>query len=187
MPSEPLLIRDATDRDVASITRIYAHEVLNGIASFEEFAPSEAEMAGRMAKIRALGLPYLVAEKAGAVLGYAYAGQFHARAAYRFTVEDTIYIDRGVRGRGVGRALLETLIARCEAIGCRQMMALITRVDDSASIVLHEKIGFRPMGIAHAVGYKFGRWTDVVYMQRTLGPGDAAPPDRPAPGQAVAD
>ena len=187
MPREAPIIRDATEADVGAITRIYGYEVENGIATFEEVAPSETEMAARRSKIVGLGLPYLVAEDVtGLVMGYAYAGPFHTRAAYRFTVEDTIYIDRGARRRGVGRALLGTLIARSETAGCRQMMALITQVDDSASVALHEKMGFRPIGIAHAVGYKFNHWTDVVYMQRAIGAGDTARPDRAAPGQPVA-
>jgi len=186
MPHDPVTIRDATAADIAAVARIYGHEVEHGIASFEEVAPSEAEMAARHAKIQSLGLPYLVAEdEAGAVIGYAYAGPFHTRAAYRFTVEDTIYIDRNARRRGVAQALMTALIARCTAAGCRQMMALITRADDSASIALHEKLGFRHMGTAEAVGHKFGRWIDVVYMQLTLGSGAATPPDRPAPGQPI--
>jgi phosphinothricin acetyltransferase len=124
----------------------------------------------------------MVAERDGEILGYCYAAPFHTRSAYRFTLEDTIYIDRGARGKGVGKGLLTALIAAAERVGCRQMMALITQVDHSASIGLHEKLGFRPMGIAVAVGYKFGRWTDVVYMQRRIGEGDATAPDRAAPG-----
>jgi len=186
MPLEGLIVRDATPSDAGAIARIYGREVEDGVASFEEVAPSETEMAARMAKITALGLPYLAAEgKAGRFLGYSYAAPYHARAAYRFTVENTIYIDADARGQGVGKALLGELIARCEAAGCRQMMALITGVAGSASVALHEKMGFRTMGVAEAVGFKRGQWRDVVYMQRVLGAGSAAPPDRSAPGQAI--
>jgi len=187
MPPEAPLIRDATVADIAAITAIYGYEVENGIASFEEMAPSEQEMTARMTKVVGLGLPYLAAEGPdGRFLGYSYAGPFHARAAYRFTVEDSIYIDRGARRQGVGGALLKTLIARCGAAGCRQMMALISRGEDRASIALHEKMGFRSMGVAEAVGYKFGRWIDVAYMQLPIGPGQSTPPDRSAPGQPIA-
>jgi phosphinothricin acetyltransferase len=180
-------IRDATENDIPSIARIYAYEVEHGIATFEEVPPTDAEMKNRMAAIDERGLPYLVAEHQGEILGYCHATPFHTRTAYRFTVEDTIYMDRGARGRGVGRGLLAALIERTEALGCRQMMGLITQVDDSASIALHEKLGFRPVGIARAVGFKFGRWTDVVYMQRPLGSGDARLPDRPAPALSIVE
>jgi phosphinothricin acetyltransferase len=179
----PFHIRAATPADIGAITRIYGDEVAHGVASLEEAPPPESEMAARMAKITGLGLPYLVAENAGRVLGYSYAGPFHTRSAYRFTLEDTIYIDRDARGLGVGRALVEALLVAAEQIGCRQMMALISFVDDSVSVRLHEKLGFRPLGIATAVGYKFGRWIDVMYMQRRIGGGDATPPDRAAPGR----
>ena len=166
------VIRDATEADIGAITAIYRDEVEHGVASFEETAPSEQEMTARMAKVVGLGLPYLAAEDHdGRFLGYSYAGPFHARAAYRFTVEDSIYVDRGARRQGVGRALLEELIDRCEKAGCRQMMALITDTDDSPSIALHTKLGFRLMGVAQGVGYKFGQWLDVAYMQLPLGLG----------------
>jgi L-amino acid N-acyltransferase YncA len=176
--SEPFDVRDATQADAAQIAAIYADEVAHGIATFEEVAPSVEDMAGRMSNIQRLGLPYLVAERAGRVLGYAYAGQFHPRAAYRYTLEDTVYIDKDARRRGVAKALLDALLARCEALGARQMMALITSVPGSASIALHQSLGFRSMGVAPAVGYKFGHWLDVAYMQRPLGAADTTPPDR---------
>jgi len=180
--AEPFRIRDATEADVAQIAAIYAHEVEHGVSTFEEVAPSAPDITGRMTNIQRLGLPYLVAERAGKVLGYAYAGQFHPRAAYRYTLEDTVYIHKDARRQGVARALLDTLLARCEALGARQMMALITCVPDSASIALHQKLGFRSMGVAPAVGYKFGRWLDVAYMQRPIGAANSTPPDRPALG-----
>jgi phosphinothricin acetyltransferase len=171
-------IREATAADVHQITAIYADEVAHGVATFEEMAPTEQDMAARMANIQRLALPYLVAERDGKVLGYAYAGQFHPRAAYRYTLEDTVYIHKDARRQGVARALLDALVKRCEALGARQMMALITSVPDSASIALHAQMGFRSMGVAPAVGYKFGRWLDVAYMQRPLGAANTTPPDR---------
>jgi L-amino acid N-acyltransferase YncA len=180
---EPFNVRDATQGDVAQIQAIYEDEVLNGVATFEEVAPSAQDMAGRMSNIQRLGLPYLVAERAGHLLGYAYAGQFHPRAAYRYTLEDTVYIHKDARRQGVARALLGALLARCETLGARQMMALITSVPGSASIALHERLGFHSMGVAPAVGYKFGRWLDVAYMQRPIGAADTTPPDRPVLGQ----
>jgi L-amino acid N-acyltransferase YncA len=176
--AESFRIREATEADVPEITAIYADEVAHGIATFEEMAPTVADMADRMAHIKCRALPYLVAERAGKVLGYAYAGQFHPRAAYRYTLEDTVYIDKSARRQGVAKALLDALLARSEALGARQMMALITSVPGSASIALHEKLGFHSMGVAPAVGFKFGRWLDVAYMQRPIGAANTIPPDR---------
>jgi L-amino acid N-acyltransferase YncA len=180
--TDPVHIRDATDADVAQIAAIYAREVETGVATFEEVPPSQQDLASRMTNIKRLGLPYLVAARGGKVMGYAYAGQFHPRAAYRYTLEDTVYIHQDARRQGVARALLGELVIRCEALGARQMMALITSVPGSGSIALHEALGFRSMGVAPAVGYKFGRWLDVAYMQRPLGAADSTPPDRPALG-----
>jgi phosphinothricin acetyltransferase len=179
-------IRNATEADVPAIAAIYAREVLENVATFEEAPPPESEMAARMAKVQGLGLPYIVAEQDDDVQGYAYAGAFHARAAYRFTLEDTVYIRPEMHRRGIGRALLAELLTRGEALGARQMMALITHVPDSASVALHAALGFRMMGVAHSVGYKFGRWLDVAYMQRPLGAADQTPPDCPAPGHSYA-
>ena len=179
---EPLIVRDATDADIAQIAAIYANEVATGVATFEEVAPSLQDMRARLTSIKRLGLPYLVAERDGTVLGYAYAGQFHPRAAYRYTLEDTVYIHHEARRQGVARALLAELLARCEAIGCRQMVALISHVPHSASEALHAKLGFREVGILKAVGYKFGRWLDVAYMQRPVGGADSQMPDRPVLG-----
>ena len=179
---EPLIVRDATDADVAQIAAIYAREVETGVATFEEAPPSKQDLLGRMTNIKRLGLPYLVAERAGKVLGYAYAGQFHPRVAYRYTLENTVYIHHEARRQGVARALLTALMARAQAIGCRQMVALITHVPGSASEALHAELGFRPVGILKAVGYKFGRWLDVAYMQRPIGAADSQMPDRSALG-----
>ena len=140
-------------------------------------------MAARMRKIVGLGLPYLVAESDGAVLGYSYAGPFHPRSAYRYTLEDTIYLHPDAQGQGLGRKLLTILLDRCEAIGCRQMMSLIYSVENSASVALHEKLGFRIVGYAYGVAYKFGRWLDLVQMQKPLGAGNATPPDWAAIGR----
>jgi phosphinothricin acetyltransferase len=180
--ADALNIRDATDADAPAIAAIYAHEVEHGVATFEEAPPSAQDMAGRMTNIRRLGLPYLVAVRAGAVIGYAYAGPFHQRAAYRYTLEDTVYIRHDAHRQGVARALLTELIARCEALGCRQMLAVITYAPGSASVALHGALGFRMLGHAQSIGFKFGRWLDVAYMQRPIGAGDATVPDRPVLG-----
>ena len=179
---DPLRIRDVTEADIPAIAGIYGYEVANGVATFEEVAPSAQDMLGRMTAISRLGLPYLVAEREGEVLGYAYAGQFHQRAAYRYTLEDTVYIRHDAHRQGVARALLTELIARCEALGCRQMLAVITYVADSPSIALHTALGFRMLGHAQSIGFKFGRWLDVAYMQRPVGAADSNSPDRPVLG-----
>ena len=179
---DPLHIRDATAADVDQIAAIYGREVETGIATFEEVPPTAQDMAGRMSKIQELGLPYLVAERAGKIVGYAYAGQFHRRVAYRYTLEDTVYIHRDAHRQGVGRALLAELLARAEQLGCRQMVALISRSPGGASEALHAELGFRSVGVLKAVGYKFGNWLDVAYMQRPIGAADADAPDRPVLG-----
>jgi phosphinothricin acetyltransferase len=177
MPPEPFLIRDATRFDIPAIGAIYRPEVEHGLSSWEEEPPSDGELAARMDKIIGAGLPYLAAERDGAVLGYAYAGFYHGRSAYRYTLEDTVYIDPGARGQGVGKALMVELLARSEAVGCRQMMALIRWIPDSPSIALHKRLGFRMIGIAEGLGYKFGGWLDLALMQKTIGAGNTASPD----------
>jgi phosphinothricin acetyltransferase len=174
-------LRPATPEDVPAIQAIYAHHVLHGLGTFEEVPPSSAEMAERCAAVLDRGLPWLVA-KDGEVLGYAYAGPFRTRAAYRFTVEDSVYVAEAARGRGVGRALLTAIIAECEAMGLRQMVGVIGDSGNAASIALHRACGFEHLGIVPAVGWKFGRWVDVVWMQRALGPGAGAAPDAPGIG-----
>jgi L-amino acid N-acyltransferase YncA len=161
-------IRAAETRDNAAITRIYAHAVLHGTASFETEPPDEAEMARRQAALRASSHPFLVAELVGTVVGYAYAGPYRARPAYRFTVEDSIYVAPDAQRRGVGRALLDRLLAEAEARGFRQMIAVIGDSAQTPSIALHQACGFRRVGIFEAVGFKFGRWLDSVLMQRQL-------------------
>ena len=164
-------IRPAEPRDVAAITRIYDHAVRHGTASFELAPPDEAEMARRQKELFAGGFPYIVAEQATAVVGYAYAGPYRARPAYRWTIEDSIYVDPALHGRGNGRALLERLIAEAERSGFRQMLAVIGDSANAGSIELHRALGFRMVGTFDNVGFKFGRWLDSVLMQRALGKG----------------
>jgi L-amino acid N-acyltransferase YncA len=168
-------IRPSDDRDVATIAAIYRHHVLNGVASFEEVPPDVDEMVRRRGEILAGGLPYLVAERAGRVLGYCYASLYRSRSAYRFSVEDSIYIDQAELGRGIGRALLSELIEQCAARGCRQMVAVIGGSEQWPSIRLHRALGFTEIGTLRAIGYKFGGWVDTVLMQLALGEGAAAP------------
>ena len=169
-------IRPVTPTDAAAITRIYGDAVRHGTASFELEAPDEAEMTRRMRVLLDGNFPYLVAEIAGEVVGYAYAGLYRTRPAYRFTLEDSIYVDQGVQGRGVGRALIERLLADSEARGFRQMIAVIGDSAQTASIALHRAAGFHYVGNIQNVGYKFGRWLDSVIMQRPLGPGALTKP-----------
>ncbi|MBK8325155.1 MAG: N-acetyltransferase [Betaproteobacteria bacterium] len=170
------LLRDARPEDLPAITAIYAHHVRSGTASFETEPPDESEMRERFEAIRSKGLPWLVAELGGRVAGYAYAGPYRARLAYRFTLEDSIYVDPACVRAGVGRALLARLIADCEAAGARQLVAVIGGSDNEASIRLHAGLGFRPVGILRAAGWKHGRWVDSVLMQREIGKGSGAPP-----------
>lgn len=170
------MIRDATPGDLRGIAEIYAHHVATGLASFEEAPPAESEMRTRFESVRAAGLPYLVADEGGRVVGYAYATAYRARSAYRFTLEDSVYVRDGCGGRGIGRALLAELLARCEAGPWRQMVAVIGDSDNHASIGLHRAAGFRVVGTLEAVGFKFGRWVDSVLMQREIGPGARALP-----------
>lgn len=172
----PLAIRPSTADDLPAIQAIYAHHVLHGIASFEEVPPDAAELGRRRADVLARGLPHLVAERDGAVVGFAYAGPYRTRPAYRHTVEDSVYVAHGLSGGGVGRALLERVVALCEAAGCRQMVAVIGDSGNNGSIRLHESLGFTRVGLLPSIGFKLGRWVDSVLMQRALGPGDTVPP-----------
>jgi L-amino acid N-acyltransferase YncA len=169
-------IRPATPADIPAITRIYAHAVRHGTASFELEPPDEAEMIRRQRALFDGGYPYLVAEIDGAVAGYAYAGPYRARPAYRFSVENSIYIASDMHRRGIGRVLLEALIAECEARGFRLMIAVIGDSAQTPSIELHRGAGFALVGALEGVGYKFDRWLDTVLMQRPLGQGRSAPP-----------
>jgi L-amino acid N-acyltransferase YncA len=171
-----LLIRPAGGADIPAITRIYAHAVRTGTASFELDPPDEAEMARRRQALLDGGYPYLAAVAEGAVLGYAYAGAYRARPAYRFSVEDSVYVAPQAHRRGVGRALLARLIADAEARGFRQMIAVIGDSAQTASIELHRAAGFRLIGAIENVGFKFDRWLDTVLMQRALGPGATTNP-----------
>lgn len=168
-----MLVRDARDGDMAQIQAIYAYHVLHGSASFEEEAPSLAEMRRRRAEVLARGLPYLVAEIDGRVVGYSYATPYRTRSAYRFSIENSVYVDHARYRAGAGRALLGELIARCERGDWRQMIAVIGDSAHAASIGLHASFGFRNVGTLEAVGFKFGRWLDSVLMQRHLGLGAA--------------
>jgi phosphinothricin acetyltransferase len=174
-----VLIRPAEEGDAAALAAIYGHHVLHGFGTFEEVPPPPAEMDQRRRAVVAHGLPYLVAEEADRVLGYAYAAPFRARAAYRYTAEDSIYIAPEAIGQGVGRALLSAVLAACEAMGLRQVVAVIGDSGNAASIGLHRALGFEPAGVGKSVGYKHGRWVDIVWMQKPLNGGDATQPDAP--------
>lgn len=175
--SSSLAIRDATPADFPTITTIYAHHVLNGTASFEETPPDADELLARHAAVLGHGLPWLVAELDGRVAGYSYATPYRPRAAYRHTIEDSIYVDAALRGRGVGRALLRALIERCEAGPWRQMIAVIAD-PHGGSPALHRSVGFEPVGTLRAVGFKHDDWRDTLLMQRVLGAGSTTLPDR---------
>lgn len=172
---KPLILRNSTDADLPAITAIYAHAVQHGTGTFELDAPDRAEMARRRAEVLDRGLPWLVAERDGQLLGYAYANYFRPRMAYRFCLEDSIYLAPEAQGAGVGSLLLAELIARCGAVGARQMVAVIGDSANAGSIGLHRRMGFRDMGVMQAAGWKFDRWLDVVFMQRELGLGAGAP------------
>ena len=169
-------IRAATEADVPDIQSIYAHHVLTGTGTFEEEAPSVEEMAQRFAKVVGHGGAWLVAADATGVLGYAYYSRFRDRSAYRFCVEDSVYVRDDVRGQGVGKALVARLIDDATARGMRQMIAVIGDSENTGSIGVHASLGFQMVGTMRAIGVKFGRWVDVVSMQRPLGRGDADVP-----------
>jgi L-amino acid N-acyltransferase YncA len=172
----PCLIRNSTEADVTAVHTIYGYHVLHGTASFEEQPPSTSELARRRDDVLGRGLPYLIAEIDGEVVGYSYAGPYRARSAYRFSIENSVYVDHRRHHRGVGQALMEALIERCEAGAWRQMMAVIGDSANIASIALHERLGFRMVGTFRSAGFKFGRWLDTVLMQRDLGAGDRTVP-----------
>ncbi len=182
-PRSGIAVRPARAADLPHIREIYNHHVLHGLASFEEIPPDLAEMTRRFEATLARGLPYLTAEAAlresaaTEVVGYAYAGPYRPRPAYRFTVENSVYVAPGLEGRGVGRSLLEELIARCTALGLRQMIAVVGDSGHLPSIAFHESFGFTKIGTLSAVGFKFGRWVDSVILQRALGSGEETPPD----------
>jgi L-amino acid N-acyltransferase YncA len=174
-----LVIRPSLESDIPAIAAIYAHAVTHGTASFELDPPTEAEMARRRDDILKGGYPYLAAERGGELLGYAYAGAYRTRPAYRSTVEDSVYVAPSTQGQGVGRALLMALIEQCEALDFRLMVAVIGDEDSHGSIALHRSLGFEPAGTLKGIGYKHGRWLSTVLMQRPLGHGTNEPPTRP--------
>ena len=169
-------MRPATAEDLPAIHEIYAHHVLHGLASFEEVPPALEEMRRRFDEVSARGLPYLAADFGGVLVGYGYCAPYRSRSAYRYSLEDSIYVRHGSEGRGVGGALLRELIARCEGLGYRSVIAVIGDSANSASINLHASFGFLRVGTLRSAGFKFGRWVDSVLMQRMLGSGDATPP-----------
>jgi L-amino acid N-acyltransferase YncA len=171
-----MIIRDSRPSDIAEICAIYGHSVRHGVASFELDAPDDAEIARRREALLALGFPHLVAEDNGKIIGYSYAGPYRPRPAYRFTVENSVYVAPDQQRKGVGRALLPALIARCEAAGFRLMVAVIGDSGNLASIALHAAFGFQHAGLLPNVGWKHGRWLDSVLMVRALGPGASEPP-----------
>jgi L-amino acid N-acyltransferase YncA len=176
-PSPALLLRPSRPEDVPAITAIYGWHVANGSGTFELDAPDEAEMASRRDDILAKGLPWLVIEHGAQVLGYAYANHFRPRRAYRYALEDSVYVAPEAQRRGLGRVLLAELVARCEVLGARQMFAVIGDSANAGSIAVHKALGFTDVGVMRAAGWKFDRWLDVVILQRRLGPGEHGAPE----------
>ncbi|MDP3796522.1 MAG: N-acetyltransferase family protein [Polaromonas sp.] len=170
------LIRPSRDEDLPAITAIYAHHVLHSTGTFETEPPSVADMTARRADVLSKGLPYLIAEEDGRIAGFAYGNWFKPRPAYRYSVEDSIYLAPDLHRKGLGRALLTELLARCEAAGIRKMMAIIGDSANAGSVGVHLALGFTQVGIIESCGWKFGAWRDIVIMQKTLGAGDTLPP-----------
>jgi L-amino acid N-acyltransferase YncA len=182
---ETFHLRDAVLDDSPSIARIYEHYVRTTCFTFEEVPPTSDEIRGRMSKTEEAGLPYVVAEGTDAsVIGYAYASAFHPRSAYRYSLENSVYVAADRTGQGIGTALMEHLIGRCTALGYRQIVALIGDRENGTSFRLHTRLGFKPVGNLAAIGLKFNRWVDVFEMQLALGEGrasiPAADPGKPA-------
>lgn len=171
-----MLVRPAAPQDLPAIQSIYAHHVLHGLASFEEAPPPLEEMRRRYEEVAGRGLPYLVAAAKGEVLGYGYCTLYRTRSAYRYTLEDSIYVKQGMQRKGVGKALLAALIERCTALGYRQIVAVIGDSANAASIGVHASLGFVRAGNLRSTGFKFGRWVDSVLMQLPLGEGDGTKP-----------
>ena len=170
------IIRPSQDKDVAAITAIYAHHVLHGTGTFEIDPPTESDMAARRADVLGKGLPYLVAEDGGRVIGFAYCNWFKPRPAYRFSAEDSIYMAPDLHRKGLGRALLAELAARAEAGGVRKLIAVIGDSANAGSIGVHQAIGFTHVGLLKSCGWKFDQWRDIVLMEKVLGAGDATAP-----------
>jgi L-amino acid N-acyltransferase YncA len=174
-------IRTSTDADVAQITAIYGHHVTTGTGTFETTAPTEGDMAARRADVLSRDLPYLVAEEAGKVLGFAYCQWFKPRPAYRFSAEDSIYMHPDAAGQGIGRELLSALATQAEAAGVRKLIAVIGDSANAGSIGVHRALGFEHAGMIKSCGWKFGRWLDIVLMEKSLGQGDTTPPEPGTP------
>ena len=170
------IIRPSQDGDIAAITAIYAHHVQNGTGTFETTAPTTDEMAARRADVLSKGLPYLVVEDAGAVIGFAYCNWFKPRPAYRYSAEDSVYVADAARGLGVGRLLLDALAEQAQAAGMRKLLAVIGDSANAGSIALHRAAGFTEVGVMRSVGWKFGAWRDIVLMEKPLGAGDSSAP-----------
>lgn len=170
------LIRPSHHEDIAAITAIYAYHVLHGTGTFETEPPSASDMATRRADVLSKGLPYLAAEHEGNILGFAYGNWFKPRPAYRYSVEDSVYLAPGLDRKGLGRAMLAELLAHCETAGIRKVMAIIGDSANAGSVGVHLAVGFKQVGIVEACGWKFGAWRDIVIMQKTLGPGASEPP-----------
>ena len=175
-PVRRAVIRPSRESDLKAVHAIYAHHVRHGLGTFEETPPSEEELSSRRGSALSLDLPFLVADIEGQVAGYCYAHEYRPRPAYRYAIEDSVYVLDRLRGGGIGTALLEELIARCQAGPWRQMVAVIGDSGNAGSIALHRRCGFATVGTLRSVGFKLGRWVDTVIMQRALGAGDNAPP-----------
>ena len=171
-----MIVRPATPADAEAMATIYGHNAVHGTGTFEEAAPSAEDMTARMKAVQERGLPWLVVEQEGQVTAFAYAGPFRLRRAYRYTAEDSVYVSPDHQGKGHGRAALEAVIAACEAMGLRQLVAVIGDSANAGSMALHRALGFEPCGTLGSVGFKHGRWVDVVMMQKPLNGGEASAP-----------
>lgn len=172
-------IRPSRDQDIPAITAIYAHHVLNGTGTFETVPPTAEDMSARRADVLGKELPYLVAEEDGRILGFAYCNWFKPRPAYRYSAEDSIYMADGERGRGAGKQLLTALAQEAQAAGVRKLIAVIGDSANVGSVRVHEAVGFTPVGVLKSCGWKFGKWLDVVLMEKPLGLGDTTSPELP--------
>jgi phosphinothricin acetyltransferase len=170
-------IRPSRDSDLPAITAIYSHHVQHGTGTFETTPPTEAEMTGRRADVLSKGLPYLVAEDGGQVLGFAYCQWFKPRPAYRFSAEDSIYLHPDAAGKGLGKALLAELVGQAQASGIRKLIAVIGDSNNASSVGVHRSLGFTHVGTLKSCGWKFDQWLDCVLMEKTLGEGDTTPPE----------
>jgi L-amino acid N-acyltransferase YncA len=174
-----VIIRAATTDDAAALAAIYEPAVMHGFGTFETTPPDATWWDLRRRDIQACGLPFVVAEEAGVVLGFASAGPFRPRPGYRFTAEDSVYVAPEAQGKGVGRAVLAAVLDACEAFGLRQVVAVIGDSENHASIGLHRALGFQDAGVGKSFGFKHGRWVDIVWMQKSINGGDATPPASP--------